>query len=81
MNLPLSFFILGDPNMFLIQVFNCLVDNSRIDQIALAKDRQKSEEALIYTNNGEKAIKGIIKQVYCFPKGTIVCLALLRFDF
>jgi chromosome segregation ATPase len=50
-------------------VFNCLVDNAKIDQVALARDRVKSELALIENRDGRKVLKGIIKEVYCLPHG------------
>jgi chromosome segregation ATPase len=50
-------------------VFNCLVDNAKIDQVALARDRMKSESALIENRDGRKVLKGIIKEIYCLPHG------------
>lgn len=49
-------------------VFNCLVDNCRIDQIALCKNVDESERKLYYRNEkGEDAIRGIITEVYILP--------------
>jgi chromosome segregation ATPase len=51
-------------------VFNCLVDNARIDSRALARDKQSSEQKLLTQNGrGEMSIRGIIKEVYCMPNG------------
>jgi len=51
-------------------VFNCLVDNARIDQIALCDDIDSSERLLLYRNEkGQDALKGNIKDVYCLPDG------------
>jgi chromosome segregation ATPase len=51
-------------------VFNCLVDNARIDSRALARDKQSSEQKLLTRDGrGEMSIRGIIKEVYCMPSG------------
>ena len=52
-------------------VYNCLLDNSRIDQFALGTDLESSEELLLYRNErGEDAIRGgNVKNVYLLPKG------------
>jgi len=51
-------------------VFNCLVDNSRIDQIALCDNIDSSERVLLYRNEkGQDALRGNIKDVYCLPDG------------
>ena len=51
-------------------VFNCLVDNARIDQRALAPTREISEERLLVTNaNGRYSIRGVINEVTFLPEG------------
>jgi chromosome segregation ATPase len=53
-------------------VFNCLVDNARIDCRALGRDFESSEKALLYKNEkGEDAIKRIIVEVFLLPNGTM----------
>jgi DNA repair exonuclease SbcCD ATPase subunit len=49
-------------------VFNCLVDNARIDVKAVARDKEESERHLLVNKNGQNSIRGHIKQVY-LPNG------------
>ena len=52
-------------------VFNCLVDNCRIDQNALATSKEQSEEALlIQDGNGKESMRvRLIQMVYFLPHG------------
>ena len=51
-------------------VFNCLVDNQSIDQVALSYSKQESEDALKMEQNGRCSIRGgHIKEVRFLPKG------------
>ena len=51
-------------------VFNCLVDNSKIDTVALAESKEASERALLIRRaNGSEALAGIIKNVIFLPDG------------
>jgi structural maintenance of chromosomes protein 6 len=51
-------------------VFNCLVDNVRIDQNALARDKNLSEECLLVQNGQNLKIRDSnITAVYCLPRG------------
>ena len=52
-------------------VFNCLVDNSRIEKIALGKSKDDSQAKLMTTDpSGRAAIRGgKIQQVFFLPKG------------
>ena len=50
-------------------VFNCLVDNCKIEERALARSREESERHLLVNNNGQKKIRGNIKNVFCLPDG------------
>lgn len=52
-------------------VFNCLVDNGKIDERALARSKDESEKCLLHTDaNGRNSIRGgKIKDVYFLPKG------------
>lgn len=52
-------------------VFNCLVDNVRIDQIALALSKEQSEELLLVQgNNGKESIRWAeIQRVFFLPHG------------
>jgi chromosome segregation ATPase len=51
-------------------VFNCLVDNARIDSKALSRDKKTSEQMLLTRDGrGEMSVRGIIKEVYCMPNG------------
>jgi len=53
-------------------VFNCLVDNSRIDQTALCESREHSEEKLLIRNENTRkdAVRGgKITKVFFLPKG------------
>lgn len=51
-------------------VYNCLVDNARIDQRALAPSKRVSEDCLLITDsNGKYKMKGIIKDVTFLPDG------------
>lgn len=49
-------------------VFNCLVDNARIDTRALAKDMKSSQDKLLSRDGqGRQCIRGNIKEVYFLP--------------
>lgn len=51
-------------------VFNCLVDNQSIDQIALSHSKQESEDTLKVEHNGRFSIRGgHIKEARFLPKG------------
>lgn len=52
-------------------IFNCLVDNCKIDERALARGKDESERLLLVQNeNGQNSIRGgKIKEVYFLPKG------------
>lgn len=51
-------------------VFNCLVDNSRIDQNALARDKKFSEDNLLEQTGQDFRIRDPnISAVYCLPRG------------
>ena len=51
-------------------VFNCLVDNARIEQKAVARNLELSEQKLLIKNGNRHEIRGgKIKQVYFLPKG------------
>lgn len=50
-------------------VFNCLVDNCKIEERALSRSREESERLLLIERNGRKAIRGNIKTVFCLPQG------------
>mmetsp|Transcript_5446 Transcript_5446/g.7921 ORF Transcript_5446/g.7921 Transcript_5446/m.7921 type:complete len:1195 (+) Transcript_5446:75-3659(+) len=52
-------------------VYNSLIDNCKIDQIALTESKESSEELLLIKENGGKYSirEGNIKQVYFLPKG------------
>jgi len=51
-------------------VYNCLVDNSKIDVRALAVSKQVSESGLLSTDgNGRECIKGDIQFVHFLPQG------------
>ena len=51
-------------------VFNCLVDNCRIEERALAKSREESEQLLLNEDsNGRYSVRGKMKEVYCLPHG------------
>ena len=51
-------------------VYNCLVDNARIDQRALAPSKKLSEDRLLITDsNGRYKIKGIVNEVSFLPEG------------
>ena len=52
-------------------IFNCLVDNCRIEKIALGRSKDDSQAKLLTTDaNGRAAIRGgKIAQVYFMPKG------------
>jgi len=50
-------------------IFNCLVDNCRIDQVALMTSKRSSEDALLMEQNGQYYIRGGIKMVYFLPNG------------
>jgi hypothetical protein len=51
-------------------VFNCLVDQNRIDQKALARSKEDGESKLLYRKHGgDYAIRGNINEVYSLPTG------------
>jgi chromosome segregation ATPase len=52
-------------------VFNCLVDNCKIDERALTRSKEESErQLLVLDDNGRQSIRGNkIKEVYFLPKG------------
>ena len=52
-------------------IFNCLVDNCRIEKIGLGRSKDESQAKLLTTDaNGRAAIRGgKIAQVYFMPKG------------
>jgi chromosome segregation ATPase len=52
-------------------IFNCLVDNCKIDERALTRGKDDSERLLLVQNeNGQNCIRGgKIKEVYFLPKG------------
>jgi chromosome segregation ATPase len=50
-------------------VFNCLVDNLRIEEKGLSRSKQESEDLLLAYSNGRHSIRGKIKQVYFLPSG------------
>lgn len=51
-------------------VFNCLVDNAKIETRALARDKKTSEQLLLTRDgNGRQAIRGKINEVFCMPLG------------
>ena len=52
-------------------VFNCLVDNARIDQNALANSKEEGERALLVRDSrGREGIRhSFIKEVYSLPNG------------
>ena len=51
-------------------VYNCLVDNSRINQIALSASKDASERALLVRVDGKDTIRGgKLKVVYFLPEG------------
>ena len=50
-------------------VFNCLVDNCKIEERALSRSKQESEDKLLYQQGGKNKIRGNIKSVYFLPKG------------
>lgn len=52
-------------------VFNCLVDNGKIDERALARNKEQSEQQLLEKeSSGKNCIRGRkIKEVYFLPKG------------
>jgi len=51
-------------------VYNCLVDNSRIDQRALGTSKEASETALLIEQNGRLVIRGgVITEVFTLPDG------------
>jgi structural maintenance of chromosomes protein 6 len=49
-------------------VFNCLIDNARMEQKAVAQDRIYSQEKLLMKDGGRDSIRGNIKDVY-LPRG------------
>ena len=58
-------------------VFNCLVDNAKIDQRALAQSKEISERALLQRNDqGGCSIRGnTIKEVFVLPEGDMWSIA------
>lgn len=51
-------------------VFNCLVDNCKIEERALSRSKSESEQKLLYKDDsGKNKIRGSIKSVYFLPKG------------
>ena len=50
-------------------VFNCLVDNCKIEERALARSKADSEQKLLVGDGGKFSIRGKIKNVYFLPKG------------
>jgi structural maintenance of chromosomes protein 6 len=52
-------------------IFNCLVDNARIDERALARNKLQSEQQLLVRdNNGRNMIRGNkLKEVFFLPRG------------
>ena len=52
-------------------VFNCLVDNAKIDERALATSKEESERHLLVTDgSGRRSIRGgQIKEVFFLPRG------------
>lgn len=50
-------------------VFNCLVDNCKIEERALSRSKQESEEKLLIHQDGRNRIRGNIKSVHFLPKG------------
>lgn len=51
-------------------VYNCLVDNARIDQRALGTSKEASEATLLIERSGRSAIRGgVIVEVYTLPDG------------
>jgi chromosome segregation ATPase len=51
-------------------VFNCLVDNCKIDERALSQSREESERLLLVKgNNGRYSIRGKVKNVFILPQG------------
>jgi structural maintenance of chromosomes protein 6 len=52
-------------------IFNCLVDNARIDERALARSKEQSEQQLLARdNNGRNIIRGNkLKEVFFLPRG------------
>jgi len=52
-------------------VFNCLVDNAKIDTKALSRSKKESEDLLLVRDNNSRAVirGGKIKEVFFLPKG------------
>lgn len=50
-------------------VFNCLVDHCKIEERALARTREESEQKLLMEEGGKLSIRGKIKNVYFLPRG------------
>ncbi len=50
-------------------VFNCLVDHCKIEERALARTREESEQKLLIDEGGKLSIRGKIKNVYFLPRG------------
>ena len=58
-------------NVFTIEndiVFNCLIDNTRMEHKAVARDRKISQEKLLITNGNQNTIREKINDVY-LPNG------------
>jgi chromosome segregation ATPase len=50
-------------------VFNCLVDNCKIEERALSKSKEESEQLLLVRGNNGHSIRGKVKNVFCLPDG------------
>lgn len=50
-------------------VFNCLVDHCKIEERALARSREESEQKLLLDEGGKLSLRGKIKNVYFLPRG------------
>jgi hypothetical protein len=50
-------------------VFNCVVDNTRMEKKAVARDRRYSQEQLLVKNSGRDTIRANIQEVYLLPRG------------
>lgn len=50
-------------------VFNCIVDNCKIEENALARSKDESEQKLLVDEGGRLSLRGKIKKVFFLPKG------------
>lgn len=50
-------------------VFNCLVDNCKIEERALARSKEESERKLLVDDSGKLTIRGKVKNVFFLPRG------------